>query len=60
VASPADRPAMLVADVPGVGEASVPLHGDDDVARAHAGLAAAFHPDRLATVVWSVRPAHSR
>lgn len=58
---PADDPrSYLVAEVPGLGEASVPLWSETDLCRAAAGLVAAFAPDRLGSVVWSVRPARQR
>jgi hypothetical protein len=61
VASPADDPRpLLVAEVPGLGEASVPVWSTADVRRAAEGLAAAFSPERLAVVVWSVRPPRQR
>jgi hypothetical protein len=61
MASPADDPRpLLVAEVPGLGEASVPIWSGADVCRAVEGLSAAFAPDRLGRVVWSVRPPRQR
>jgi hypothetical protein len=58
---PADDPRhILVAEVPGLGEASVLVWSTADVRRAVEGLSAAFAPDRLAVVVWSVRPPRKR
>ena len=55
VATPAERP-KLVCEIPGMGSASVPVWGCADLPRAHAGLARAFTPERLATAAWFVRP----
>ena len=62
MASPGSDQPQLVAEVPGLGEASVPLWVSTcaEVRRAYEGLARGFDPERLSLVVWSVRPPRQR